>query len=117
MKKISENSEGQTRHAERLAGFESHEEVVEALVALRYDALRDILEGVSKALYRDAMADAERGRHRLALALFKAANGVQAAHEGVVQAWRICEPHMDTNHGEAQRPTSNKNQGLEAKST
>lgn len=87
-------STSREHHPNRLAEFETPEEVAEALVALRYDALRDILHGMSKALYRDAMADAERGRHKLALCLFKTANGLQASHEGSVEAWRICEPHM-----------------------
>jgi hypothetical protein len=61
---------------------------------LRYDALAAFLHALGQKLEMDATADSNRGRAKLASALFKSAADVKSAASEIEQAWKICAPHM-----------------------
>ena len=69
-------------------------ELAADLAHLRYDALAAFLAELATKLEADSLADAARGRAKLAAALHEAAGAVSGAADAVATAWRICEPHM-----------------------
>lgn len=71
-------------------------ELTDDLGNLRYDALAELLRALESKIERDAIADAGRGRHRLAAALGRAGASVRSAAAEVELAWSICAPHMPT---------------------
>ncbi len=77
---------------ERYAG--NLEELAEDMGNLRYDALAVFLRLLAAKLGRDASADEERGRRKLAALLEACAGQVTTAALDIQRAWQICEPHM-----------------------
>jgi hypothetical protein len=61
---------------------------------LRYDALAGFLRALADKLGADSVADAGRGRPRLAAALRDGAAGLVAAAAAIDRAWAISAPHM-----------------------
>lgn len=61
---------------------------------LRYDSLVEFLQALAAKLERDSLADAGRGRPKLATTLKEAAGGVSAAAAAIERAWAICAPYM-----------------------
>lgn len=69
--------------------------LAEALGDLRYDALSDFLQALSKKMTKDADADAGRERHKLSSELYNSATNLDLAAKATERAWEICAPFMD----------------------
>lgn len=69
-------------------------ELATELGDLRYDALAAFLTELAAKLEADSLADAARGRQKLAAQLQAASVEVTSAAEHIAKAWQICEPHM-----------------------
>lgn len=63
---------------------------------LRYDALQELVAALAERVARDAEADRERGRTKLAMCLAVVAGGLTMAAAALEAAWEICEPHKET---------------------
>lgn len=61
---------------------------------LYYDALSTFLRQLSWKLEKDAKADEERGREKLALSLFKTAEHIKKSSESMQEAVGIVNPHI-----------------------
>lgn len=75
----------------------SAQEVAKELGDLRYDALADILEGLCLKLSEDSAKDFNRGRKKLAAALYQSAHHLDLATREISTAWKICEPFMKSD--------------------
>ncbi|MFN7119736.1 MAG: hypothetical protein ACK4TA_23275 [Saprospiraceae bacterium] len=62
---------------------------------LRYDALAEFLHLLSEKLHQDGIADANRGRVKLATQLQHASKSLESTANAIEEAWRICKPYMD----------------------
>lgn len=74
-------------------GFEL-DELAERVGELYYDALSTFLHQLSWKLERDAKADAERGREKLALSLYESAKQIKKSSESMQDAVRIVNPYI-----------------------
>ena len=82
-------------HKSYIEGY-SFPELAEEIGNLRYDALNLFLEQLARKLQKDSQADAKRGRKQLAQALQQTAQKLDEARSAVREAWRICQPFMDS---------------------
>jgi hypothetical protein len=73
-------------------------DVAEAATCLHYEALAGFLEHLADRLDNDSNADDERGRHKLAKALFHASLGVREASHCILVASRI-KPKKEKRRG------------------
>lgn len=69
-------------------------ELAERIGNLRYDELALFAEELQQKLQRDAVADAARGRPKLARELMGAAAFFSCARDGLVRAWSQCVKYM-----------------------
>lgn len=70
------------------------EELAEEIGNLRYDALAEFLELLSKKISKDGAKDKGQGRVQLATQLFSCAGKLEESKINVNEAWRISEPYM-----------------------
>jgi hypothetical protein len=75
----------------------THEQLVEDLGNLYYDAMANFLKLCSEKLARDAVADHGRGRPRLAAELEACSRHMAAAARHIESAWVICKPHVSVD--------------------
>lgn len=69
-------------------------DLAEEIGNLRYDALADFLDLLSKKIRKDGEKDENRGRVKLATQLFSATDSLEKSKENIDEAWRISEPYM-----------------------
>ncbi|MEO1300380.1 MAG: hypothetical protein AAFW75_32360 [Cyanobacteria bacterium J06636_16] len=81
-----------TRQVEAHNG--SHESLAEDLGNIYYDSLADFLRLLAEKIQKDGQADYNRGRKKLAQALFSCSETVAEAAQYIDEAWTICEPYM-----------------------
>ena len=81
-------------HPSHIEHYEDPLALARALADLRYDALTELVFALRRELAKDAAEDHRRGRLNLSCQLFAATNGLHEAAEHLLDAWRICEPHM-----------------------
>lgn len=74
-------------------GFEL-DELANRIGELYYDALSNFLHQLSWKLERDAKADQERGREKLALSLQESTKHIQKSSESIQKAVGIVNPHV-----------------------
>ncbi|MGB0522824.1 MAG: hypothetical protein ACPGJS_07680 [Flammeovirgaceae bacterium] len=84
------------KHALDIAKYTgSLEELAEDIGNLRYDALEEFLGLLADKLKKDAVADYDRNREKLASKLFHAAELVDDAASEIEEAWVISAPYMN----------------------
>lgn len=84
-----------TKHPLRVEGFSGTlEELAHSIGNIRYDQTVSFLEELAHDLKRQADADAEKGRKKLAAELYETVTKLYDAKESLEKAWKICEPYM-----------------------
>lgn len=84
-------------HAKQLKNYPGDfSELASELGDLRYDSLAEFLALLSEKLQEDARADAGRKRIKLAKQLQNASEQIAAASTEIAEAWKICEPYMNS---------------------
>ena len=68
--------------------------MVQKITNLRYDALANVFQVFEDQINKDAIADQERGRKKLAKELHELANILKQAKEKTQTIWNICAPYM-----------------------
>lgn len=82
-------------HKDTVGGYSGTlTDLAEEIGDLKYDALSHFLHLMSSKVERDSLADASRGRRKLATALKRTAEYLNQAGLEIGEAWRICEPYM-----------------------
>lgn len=71
------------------------EQLVEDIGDLYYDALAIHLHLLAKKMAKDGMADAARGRNKLAAELMACSGNLKQAAQHIDNAWLICKPFTD----------------------
>jgi hypothetical protein len=61
---------------------------------LRYDALAEYLEHLSRKIEADGDTNTVHGRRKLARELHDAATKIHQAREAIDRAWVICAPYL-----------------------
>jgi hypothetical protein len=73
----------------------SMEELPDDVGNLRYDALRDFLDGIAKNIAMQAKNDRERGRNDLSTNLDEASNKIMLARNAIDVAFKISRRHIE----------------------
>jgi hypothetical protein len=81
-------------------------DLARSLSKLSYDWLSIYIGRLAMELESDATEDSNRGRHKLAAALFDASEHLFKAQASLALAWSICQPHMKKENEEEQPATS-----------
>lgn len=82
-------------HPRTVNGYEdSLERLVLAIGNMAYDQAASFIEMLADDFKRQADADKDRGRIKLAKELYAAAEKMYEARDKVYLAWKICEPYM-----------------------
>jgi hypothetical protein len=82
-------------HKSTVKGYAgSLEELAIEIGDLKYDALKEFLAHLQTKFDEDSDADFNRGRERLAEALYNTARGIEHAGDQIAEAWKISEPFM-----------------------
>ena len=83
------------RHPLWIKNYENNfEQLTEEIGNLRYDALADFLQKLSKKIEKDCLMDRERGRSKLANSLHSASGSLIKSSKEIETAWEISEPYM-----------------------
>jgi hypothetical protein len=82
------------KHPAKLEGYETLNDVAEALENLRYDSLAEILVALRNRLVIRAHADAMAGRPQLAKCLDNTGAVLMEAVGELLEAWDICKSRM-----------------------
>ncbi len=82
-------------HPRTVKGYEgSLEQLVHAVGNMTYDQVASFIEKLADDFKRQADADKNRGRIKLAKELYAAAEKMYEARDKMHLAWKICEPYM-----------------------
>ena len=73
------------------------EDLAKAIGNLSYDKTAEFIEKLADDIERQADADYERGRIKLAKRLYKTADNLYKSKKEMDFAWKICEPYMKDN--------------------
>lgn len=84
-----------TKHPQNVKGFEgSLEQLAKSVGNMTYDQTASFIEKLADDIKRQADADFERGRAKLASELYATANELYQAKDRMDLAWKICKPYM-----------------------
>ena len=82
-------------HPRTVNGYEdSLERLAQAIGNMAYDQAASFIEKLADDFKRQADADKNRGRIKLAEELYAAAEKMYEARDRMHLAWKICEPYM-----------------------
>lgn len=85
-----------TKHAIKIESYDGNlEKLANELGGLRYDALSNFLEYLSKKLEKESLADEGRNRNQLANHLKNASVSTKESAKSIKKAWKICKPFME----------------------
>jgi len=83
------------KYPKTIEGYEDMESLAEALGDLRYDKLGELIEELSKKLYRDSAKDHNSGKPFLAGELYCAGGALESVKVSIDKAWYLCHRNMD----------------------
>ena len=84
------------KHPTKIENYDGDlQQLANELVDLRYDALSEFLEYLSKKMEKDSLADKSRNRNQLANHLKNTSVSLKESSKSIAKAWKICEPFMD----------------------
>jgi hypothetical protein len=87
------------KHPNKVVGYnDSLEQLAKEVGNMSYDQTALFIEELAKDLERQANADAAKGRKKLAQRLSAAAENLAQVRREIMSAWKICQPHMKSNH-------------------
>ncbi len=82
------------KHPTKISYEGSFEKLAEEIGDLRYDVLTNLIDLISKKIYRDAEKDGKRFRVKLAQSLFSACDSLDEARVHIETASKISKPFM-----------------------
>ena len=86
----------QYKHTQTIKSCDiSNKKLAQEIGDLYYDSLSDFLKELSKKLELDSIADANRGRKKLAKNLLQASKHINEASKNIDTAWDICKPYVE----------------------
>jgi hypothetical protein len=84
------------KHTNTVTRFQgSSDQLAEDIGDLYYDALALHLHLLAEKMAKDSIADAARGRNKLAAELMACSGNLKQAALHIDSAWSICEPFTD----------------------
>ena len=83
------------KHPKTVKGFQgSLDELAKSIGNMTYDQTSSFIEKLANDIKRQADADFQRGRVKLASQLYATADELYHARDKMNVAWNICEPYM-----------------------
>jgi hypothetical protein len=82
-------------HSTRVLGLDPTEELGKAIVAMRYDCILPIIEGMIQEAQRQEKGDRGRGRVKLAERLALLVGSLEDVREDVEHLVTICRPYIE----------------------
>jgi hypothetical protein len=83
------------KYPKMIKGYDDMKSLAEDLGDLRYDKLGELIEELSKKLYRDSAKDHNAGKPLLAGELYCAGGALESVKEALDKAWYYCHRNMD----------------------
>ena len=88
-----------SKHKSEVGGI-PNTELAKQIGDLRYDALIELFNALSKKFESDSEADRERGRTQLANHLLSISIKFKNMEIEMSEIWKICEPYMKKDNNE-----------------